>query len=74
MSYQITDLALSTRQQQATFLSVSNVDGGKVFEFSGLDAVVPIPAALPLFGSALGMIGFIGWKRKERLLSKSIQH
>jgi len=27
--------------------------------------VVPIPAALPLFLSALGMMGFAGWKRKK---------
>jgi len=26
---------------------------------------IPLPAALPLFGSALGLMGFIGWKRKK---------
>lgn len=26
---------------------------------------VPIPAALPLFGSALGLFGFLGWKRRN---------
>ena len=26
--------------------------------------VVPVPAALPLFGSALGLMGFVGWRRK----------
>ncbi len=26
---------------------------------------VPIPAAFPLFGSVLGLIGFLGWKRKK---------
>ena len=25
----------------------------------------PIPAAFPLFGSALGLLGFAGWKRKK---------
>ncbi len=29
---------------------------------------VPIPAALPLFGSALGLMGFVGWKRKKTAL------
>ncbi len=27
--------------------------------------VIPIPAALPLFGSALALMGFVGWKRKK---------
>jgi len=30
-------------------------------------ATTPIPAALPLFASALGGIGFIGWKRRKNL-------
>ncbi len=29
-------------------------------------AVVPLPAALPLFGSALAMLGIVGWRRKRR--------
>ena len=31
---------------------------------SGL-ALVPIPAALPLFGTALGLMAFLGWKRRS---------
>ncbi len=27
---------------------------------------VPLPAALPLFGSALAMLGMVGWRRKRR--------
>ena len=27
---------------------------------------VPLPAALPLFGSALAMLGIVGWRRKRR--------
>ena len=30
---------------------------------------VPIPAALPLFGTGLGTMGFIGWRRKRRAAS-----
>jgi hypothetical protein len=29
-------------------------------------AVTPIPAALPLFASALGGLGFVGWRRRKR--------
>lgn len=28
--------------------------------------VVPVPPALPLLGSALGMMGFVGWRRKAK--------
>ena len=28
-------------------------------------AATPIPAALPLFGTALGLMGFFGWRRKS---------
>lgn len=29
-------------------------------------AVVPLPAALPLFGTGLAMLGFFGWRRKRK--------
>jgi hypothetical protein len=28
---------------------------------------VPLPAALPLFASGLGVMGFIGWRRKKKM-------
>ncbi|MCB1882236.1 MAG: hypothetical protein KDI54_19635 [Gammaproteobacteria bacterium] len=34
---------------------------GTTYGFS----IVPIPAAFPLFGSALGLMGFISWRRKR---------
>lgn len=32
--------------------------------FSGF--VVPLPAALPLFGTGLGILGFLGWRRRRK--------
>lgn len=40
---------------------------GTVLGVRQIASVVPIPAALPLFGSALGLMGFLGWKRKKTL-------
>ena len=31
-------------------------------------SVVPLPAALPLYGAGMALLGFIGWKRKRRQL------
>jgi len=36
------------------------------FEFSNT-SVVPLPAALPLFGTGLAAMGFIGWRRKRKI-------
>ena len=30
-------------------------------------SAVPVPAALPLFGTGLAVMGFIGWRRKRKL-------
>jgi hypothetical protein len=27
---------------------------------------VPLPAALPLFGTGLGILGFLGWRRRRK--------
>lgn len=36
-------------------------------DFSGgASSVVPVPAALPLFGTGLALMGFIGWRRKRK--------
>jgi hypothetical protein len=41
--------------------SVSVVDDGPAV------AATPLPAALPLFASGLGAMGFFGWRRKRKL-------
>jgi hypothetical protein len=53
------------------FISSGGVDAGysgHATQFAVDDlriAVTPIPAALPLFATALAGLGFIGWRRKR---------
>lgn len=54
-----------------TFSTTSNYDGVHGPVISGITvsqtvAATPLPAALPLFASALGGLGFAGWRRKRR--------
>ncbi|MCP4071902.1 MAG: hypothetical protein GY742_09220 [Hyphomicrobiales bacterium] len=37
-----------------------------VFAESGAPPEVPIPAALPLFGTGLALMGFVCWRRKRK--------
>lgn len=39
-----------------------------------LTATTPIPAALPLFASALGGLGFVGWRRRRRQSREGVEH
>jgi hypothetical protein len=41
--------------------------GSVIFDIAFSTAVTPIPAALPLFASALAGLGFVSWRRKNAL-------
>jgi len=41
------------------------ISGGSISPVLSVSAV-PVPAALPLFGTGLAVMGFIGWRRKRR--------
>lgn len=45
---------------------VPGVDQVLTYAVPTLVSAVPLPAALPLFGSALAMLGIVGWRRKRR--------
>ncbi len=42
----------------------SSIDGSFDVDISA----VPLPAALPLYGAGMAIIGFIGWRRKQKRL------
>ncbi|MBL4908165.1 MAG: VPLPA-CTERM sorting domain-containing protein [Sneathiella sp.] len=41
---------------------------GNSFEFSNLQVVtaVPLPAALPLYGAGIAVLGFVGWRKRQK--------
>ncbi|MFK5980999.1 MAG: hypothetical protein QM488_19180 [Rhizobiaceae bacterium] len=55
----------------AVYSSIDSIEfgyDGHQFYIGGASAVVPIPAALPLFGTGLALMGFLGWRRKQKLV------
>jgi len=48
-------------------------DGDLIGHMFTLDVIaprispVPLPAAFPLFGTGLGILGFLGWRRRRKL-------
>ena len=54
-------------------LSISSLNNG--FSLDNLQystapvSPIPLPAALPLFGSALGLLGFLGWWRRRTAIA-----
>lgn len=67
----MTDLFLSaglhTFSLSLTALAPGFTSGGASMTFgtASASAVVPLPAALPLGLAGLGMLGFVGWRRRR---------
>ena len=40
-------------------------DGFGIDNVAGTSTVIPLPAALPLFAGGLGLLGYLGWRRKR---------
>ena len=53
------DLALQVSKKPTFDAAVLNID-------YTTPSAVPLPAALPLFGAGLAIMGFIGWRRKRK--------
>ncbi len=66
---------LSGLLQTFTFAKADGAKGDLSHAFSlgtppnsGNPPEVPIPAALPLFGTGLAIFGFVGWRRKRKVI------
>lgn len=64
---QFTFLVLATGSDLLVFKSANNPSFTYLDDVS-LDGVaaVPVPGALPLFASGLGLLGFAGWRRRRK--------
>ena len=49
----------------------TTINGGG--EIRGQLAPAPLPAALPLFATGLGVLGLLGWRRKRKAVSPADQ-
>ncbi|HEX3342143.1 MAG TPA: hypothetical protein VHT68_23570 [Pseudolabrys sp.] len=68
-------LDLFTQTWQIHGLNNSTIDDGKLIVTgpslgtAAAPGATPLPAALPLFATGLGALGFLGWRRKRRALA-----
>jgi len=57
------DTVITTTAAFDSFQFISTDDS---FEYANLQvSVVPLPAALPLYGAGMAIIGFIGWRKRK---------
>ncbi|MCC6775358.1 MAG: DUF642 domain-containing protein [Hyphomicrobiales bacterium] len=51
--------------------TVGGSNGGILLDAVSVEAAsaVPVPAALPLFASGLGLLGFVGWRKRRKVAS-----
>ncbi len=64
--YQFTYIPIANPSQEWSILN-PNMNG--IFTITGViinPSAVPLPAALPLFGTGLGALGLLGWRRKRK--------
>lgn len=61
------DLAVLTGTDIWNFRYDLGHDGTAFYISSASVSAVPLPAALPLFGTGMGLLGFFGWRKKRRV-------
>jgi hypothetical protein len=49
-----------------TVVDFNDLDDNSSFQIATMATTTPLPAALPLFGTVLGVGGLLGWRRKQK--------
>jgi len=58
---------IATILANAYFDEVQFVSERNAFEYANLNiSAVPLPAALPLYGAGLAVMGFVGWRKRRK--------
>jgi hypothetical protein len=67
-SFELIDLQNTSNNLLIGLNGNPTIFNGELWTRAGFTAfqVVPVPAALPLFGSALGLMSFLGWRRMTK--------
>ncbi|WP_373088074.1 hypothetical protein [Sneathiella sp.] len=60
-----TGFILATVMAGGLFDEVRFISASNAFEYANLSAV-PLPAALPLYGAGLAVMGFVGWRKRRK--------
>jgi hypothetical protein len=59
--------ALVSTEKGNLFDEVRFISGGNAFEYANVQlSVVPLPAALPLYGAGIAVLGFMGWRKRRK--------
>lgn len=62
-----TGFGIATIFTDNEFNEIRFLSGGNAFEYANLNvSAVPLPAALPLYGAGLAVMGFIGWRKRRK--------
>jgi hypothetical protein len=59
---------IATIMSDFEFDEVRFLSGNNAFEYANVDfSAVPLPAALPLYGAGLAVMGFVGWRKRRKM-------
>jgi PEP-CTERM motif len=62
----LTSLAMGDYSLAVTGYNTAYGSYGLHITAAGPTGATPLPGALPLFGSGLGLLGLLGWRRKRK--------
>ncbi len=60
------DFVIATILTNDFFDEIRFLSSTNAFEYANIEvSVVPLPAALPLYGAGMALLGFLGWRKRK---------